>query len=123
MTDPQTMPRTDERIERAAQALAHFEGSDVFDQMDTAEGDAGREAYRARVAALLARTVPLSERPAAQRRERISAAGPDPVLALSFNRQVTADVLADLTPDEITALFGALHTIASITRKPTGGTA
>ncbi len=122
MTDQQTIA-ADDRIERAARTLAYFEGSDVFDRIDTAEANVGRDVYRSRAAALLARTVPLAERPTTQRQERTPPTRPDPILALSFNRQITSAKLAALSPGEITALFRALSTIATITAKPTGGTA
>ncbi|MEV5211244.1 hypothetical protein AB0K35_27610 [Micromonospora sp. NPDC053740] len=116
-----TTEAVDERIERAARALAYFEGSDAFDQPDTPDCEVARDVYRTRVAALLARTVPASQRGA---RPQPPAVRPDPVLAWSFNRHITADQLAALAPGEITALFGALNTIAAVTQhKPTGGTA
>lgn len=121
MTDQQITTSVD-RTERAAQSLAIFEHSDAFTSpIDTAEREAARTRYRHRAAGLLAR----AGTPSSTGRRRITppVRTDDAVLALSFDQIITAETLAALTPEEITELFGALHTVASIAQKPTGGTA
>ncbi|MEV2239611.1 hypothetical protein [Micromonospora sp. NPDC049891] len=104
-----------ERVEQAAQLLAHFEGADAFNSEHDGSPDrtAVREQYRSRATALLANagTPPVKRRPAA----KMPTDRADRVLGLSFDRKMTAAHLAVLTPEEITELFQAVYTVAALT--------